>query len=261
VITGPGPAPIAPEAWNTLEDDVKEALEQHFIGRRVVDFDGPHGLKHAALNLGALERRDLGQGTLAGLRSVLPLLEVRVPFELSRAALDARERGAPDLDDDSALAAAQKLAELEDRAIFYGLEAAHIRGQLAASSHPRIPLGGDVASTIDAVTRALLVLEEATVGGPYAVVLGDAAYRRLASAPEYPPLRQLRELLVGRVLHSRVLRGGVVLSLRGGDYQLTVGQDAAIGYQSHDAEKVSLYLVQSFTFHVMSPEAVVGLEE
>jgi uncharacterized linocin/CFP29 family protein len=261
VIVGRGRAPIAPEVWSTLEADVKEALEQHFVGRRVVDFDGPHGLAHAALNLGTLERRDLGPGTLAGLRSVLPLLEVRVPFELSRTELDARERGAPDLEDDPALAAAQKLAELEDRAIFYGLEAAHIRGQLAASSHPRIPLGGDVASTIDAVTRALLVLDEATVAGPYAVVLGDAAYRRVASAPEYPPLRQLRELVGGRVLHSRVLRGGVVLSQRGGDYQLTVGQDAAIGYQSHDAEKVALYLVQSFTFHVMSPEAIVGLEE
>ena len=261
MIVGRGRAPIAPEVWSTLEADVKEALEQHFIGRRVVDFDGPHGLAHAALNLGALERRELGPGTIAGLRSVLPLLEVRVPFDLSRAVLEARERGAPDLEDDPALAAAQKLAELEDRAIFYGLEAAHIRGQLAASSHPRIPLGGDPASTIDAVTRALFVLDEATVKGPYAVVLGDAAYRRIASAPEYPPLRQLRELVGGRVLHSRVLRGGLVLSQRGGDYQLTVGQDAAIGYQSHDADKVSLYLVQSFTFLVLSPEAIVGLEE
>jgi uncharacterized linocin/CFP29 family protein len=261
VITGRGRAPIAPEVWSTLEADVKEALEQHFVGRRVVDFDGPHGLAHAALNLGSLERRDVGEGTLAGLRAVLPLLEVRVPFELSRAALDARERGAPDLEDDAALAAAQKLAELEDRAIFYGLEPAQIRGQLAASSHPRIPLGGDGASIIDSVTQALLVLDQALVKGPYAVVLGDTAYRRLASAPEYPPLRQLRELVGGRVLHSRVLRGGVVVSMRGGDYQLTVGQDAAIGYRSHDAENVALYLVQSFTFHVMSPEAIVGLEE
>jgi uncharacterized linocin/CFP29 family protein len=261
VITGPGRAPVAPEVWATLEADVKEVLEEHFVGRRTVDFDGPHGLGFSALNLGELEPRDVGPGVVAGARSVLPLLEVRVPFELTRSAFDACERGAPELDDDPALAAARTLAELEDRAIFYGLAAAGIRGQLAASSQPRIPLGADVPSTIDAVTRALLALDEATVKGPYVVVLGDTAYRRLASAPEYPPLRQLRELVGGQVLHSRVLRGGLVVSLRGGDYQLSVGQDAAIGYRSHDADKVSLYLIESFTFVVMSPEAIVGLEE
>lgn len=261
MITGPGSAPIAPEVWEALEADVKDVLEEHMVGRRVVDFDGPHGLGLAALNLGALEPIDVGTGIEAGRRAVLPLLEVRVPFDLTRAALDARERGAPDLDDDPALDAARTLAELEDRAIFYGLEAAGIRGQLVASKHPRIPLGGDVAQTIDAVTRALLVLDEATVKGPYAVVLGDNAYRRLASAPEYPPLRQLRELVGDRVLHSRVVRGGVVLSERGGDYRLTVGQDAAIGYRAHTSDRVSLYLVQSFTFLVTRPEAVVGLEE
>jgi uncharacterized linocin/CFP29 family protein len=261
VITGHGAAPIPPEVWAKLEADVKEVLEEHFVGRRIVDFDGPHGLDFSALNLGELVPCDVGPGIVAGQRAVLPLIEARVPFEVPRAAFDARERGGPDLDDDAALAAARTLAELEDRAIFYGIEAGGMQGVLAASSHAKIPLGGDAASTIDAVTRALLVLDEATVKGPYAVVLGDAAYRRLASAPEYPPLRQLRELVGGQVLHSRVLRGGVVLSLRGDDYQLSVGQDAAIGYRSHDAEKVSLYLVQSFAFHVMSPEAIVGLNE
>ncbi len=261
MITGPGPAPIAPEVWAKLEADVKEVLEEHFVGRRIVDFDGPHGLGFSTLNLGELVPCDVGPGISAGQRAVLPLVEARVPFEISRAAFDSSERGAPDLDDDPALAAARTLAELEDRAIFYGLEAVGMRGVLAESSHPHIPLGGDVASTIDAVTRALLVLDEAVVKGPYAVVLGDTAYRRLASAPEYPPLRQLRELVGGTVLHSRVVRGGVVLSMRGEDYQLSVGQDAAIGYRAHDAEKVSLYLVQSFAFVVMSPEAIVGLDE
>jgi len=261
MIAGRSSAPIAAGVWKTLEDDVREALEQHMVGRRVVDFDGPRGPTHAALNLGTLESREIAEGVTTGLRSVLPLLEVRVPFEMPRAAFDARERGAPELDDDPALDAARRLAELEDRAIFYGLENANIRGMLAESSQPRIPLGNDVRSNIDAVARALLALDEAAVSGPYAVVLGDAAYRRLAAGPEYPPLRQLRELVGGDVLHSRVLKGALVVSLRGGDLSLCVGQDAAIGYASHDAARVALYLVESFTFLVSSPEVIVGLEE
>jgi uncharacterized linocin/CFP29 family protein len=260
VITGKGSAPIAADVWATLESDIKEALEQHLVGRRIVDFDGPHGLTHAAKNLGTLEARDLGSGVQAGLRQSLPLLELRVPFMLARSALEARERGAPDLADEPGLIAARKLAELEDTAIFHGLDAAGIRGLAAASSHPHVAIGGDVQSAMDAVARALLALDEAAITGPYAVVLGDALYRRLAAASDYPPLERLRKLVGERVLHSRIVNGGLVLSERGGDFELTVGQDIAIGYSSHDEERVALYLIESFTFLVSEPDAVVVLE-
>lgn len=261
MITGRGSAPIADDAWTTLEADVKRALEQHLIGRRVVDFDGPHGLELAAMNLGSLERRELGTGVQAGLRRSLPLLELRIPFDLPRTALEERARGAPTFADDPALVAARKLAELEDASIFHGLEAAGIRGLASASSHPRIALGSDAASAMDAVTRALFALDEAAVKGPYAVVLGDSLYRRLAAASDYPPLERLGNLVGDRVLHSSIVSGGLVLSERGGDFRLTVGQDAAIGYAAHERELVSLYLVESFTFFVSEPSAVVVLEE
>jgi uncharacterized linocin/CFP29 family protein len=259
--SGRGSAPVADDVWQALEADLKDALGQHLVGRRVVDFDGPHGLSLAAVNLGSLERKELGSGVQAGLRRSLPLLELRVPFELARANLDDRTRGAPNLIDDEALAAARKLAELEDTAIFHGLEAAGIRGLAASSSHPRLAVGADVPSAIDAVTRALLALDEAAINGPYAIVLGDSLYRRLAAASDYPPLERLRKLLGERVLHSRIVTGGLVLSERGGDFRLTVGQDAAVVYSSHDAANVSLYLVESFTFLVSEPDAVVVLDE
>jgi uncharacterized linocin/CFP29 family protein len=260
MIIGRGSAPLADDVWRTLEADVKEALDQHLVGRRVVDFDGPHGLSLAAVNLGFLERKELGPSVQAGLRQSQPLLELRVPFELTRAALDDRARGAPKLADDPALVAARKLAELEDTAIFHALEAAGIRGLAASSSHAHIAVGDDVPSAIDAVTRALLTLDEAAVNGPYAVVLGDSLYRRLAAASEYPPLERLQKLLGERVLHSRIVTGGLVLSERGGDFRLTVGQDAAVGYSSHDGATVALYLLESFTFLVSEPDAVVVLD-
>jgi uncharacterized linocin/CFP29 family protein len=51
--------------------------------------------------------------------------------------------------------------------------------------------------------------------------------------------------------------GAVVLSLRGGGFDC--GQDVAIGYDHHDDEAVSLYLVESFTFCVAGREAAVAL--
>ena len=53
--------------------------------------------------------------------------------------------------------------------------------------------------------------------------------------------------------------GAVVISQRGDDHELTVGQDFSIGYLDHTATAVRLYLQESFTFRVLSPEAAVPL--
>jgi len=53
--------------------------------------------------------------------------------------------------------------------------------------------------------------------------------------------------------------GAIVVSLRGGDFQLTCGQDFSIGYTDHDADNVRLYLEESMTFRALSPDAGVAL--
>ena len=50
-----------------------------------------------------------------------------------------------------------------------------------------------------------------------------------------------------------------LLSLRGGDFRFESGQDLSLGHESHDAEAVRLYLEESFTFRVLTPEAAVAL--
>jgi len=56
------------------------------------------------------------------------------------------------------------------------------------------------------------------------------------------------------------VHGAIVLSIRGGDVKLECGQDLAIGYESHDGDAVRLYLEESFSFHVATPEAAVALK-
>jgi uncharacterized linocin/CFP29 family protein len=53
--------------------------------------------------------------------------------------------------------------------------------------------------------------------------------------------------------------GAVVLSQRGDDFELTVGQDASIAYRSHDADTVTLELQESVAFVAASPDAGVAL--
>jgi uncharacterized linocin/CFP29 family protein len=101
------------------------------------------------------------------------------------------------------------------------------------------------------------------ITGPYGLALGREQYRSVVETAEhggYPLLDHLRKILDGPVVWAPGCDGAVVLSLRGGDFVFDSGQDISLGYDSHDGEVVRLYLEESFSFHVATPEAAVALK-
>ena len=75
----------------------------------------------------------------------------------------------------------------------------------------------------------------------------------------FPLFDHLRKILGGPIVWAPGVDTGVVLSQRGGDFLFESGEDLSVGYESHDAERVTLYLEQSFSFRVASPEAAVAI--
>jgi uncharacterized linocin/CFP29 family protein len=69
----------------------------------------------------------------------------------------------------------------------------------------------------------------------------------------------VRRAVDGPLVWAPAVDGAIVMSLRGGDFELTVGQDLSIGYASHDERSVRLYLLESFAFRVLTPEAAVAM--
>lgn len=256
-------APITDEGWAEIERQGRRVLRGNLSGRRVVDFSGPHGWAFPAVNLGRL---DVGAGTGAGgvawgIRKVLPLVEIRVPFKLRVWELDDLARGARNPDLDALTDAARRVAVFEETAIYRGFEAAAMQGLLETARHPPVALERSPERLPAAVEQALLAIQEAEIGGPYALVLGTLPYQWLMAgdACGYPLLKRIRLLVHGGIHWSPVLEGGAVLSRRGGDFELTVGQDLAIGYQVHDKEEVELYFAESFAFRTLEPAAAVEL--
>jgi len=256
-------APIDDATWKVIEAEAAAALTANLSARYAVDLDGPHGYQLSSVNIGRLAAQDEAEppGVRFGIRRVQPLLEARANFRLPLSEIEDAARGSDDLDTDPILDAARKLAAFEERAVFYGLPAAGIAGLCSADVHEPVTLGEDPGAFPEQVARALLKLSEVGVNGPYVLVLESRLYRMLAGdVSDYPPLPRIEKLLRGPVLHSPVLEGGVVLSRRGGDYRLTLGQDFAIGYEAHDSGAVDLYLTETFTFRVLTAEAVVRLK-
>lgn len=254
-------APLTDAAWRYIEDEAVRALSANLSDRRLVDVTKPQGFDFSAVNLGRLEPSQLVEdGVHYGVRRVLPLVELRVPIELDIWTLDNLARGAANVDTDSVTRAALKLAAFEERAVYAGFAPAGIQGLDQAASNETADLGQEVAGFSDVVAKAVLMLSDRGVQGPFAMVLGSKPFRLLHSFQSSdPPREQIAKVLGGPILHSAVLKGGFVLSLRGGDFELVLGQDASLGYDWHDREKVHLYLTESFTFRVLGPEAVVPL--
>jgi uncharacterized linocin/CFP29 family protein len=112
------------------------------------------------------------------------------------------------------------------------------------------------------VARAVEQLLCAGVSGPYALALGGEQYTRVVQTAEhggYPLWEHLRKILDGPIVWAPGVKGAVVLSLRGEDFLFESGQDLSLGYAGHDGENVRLYLEESFSFRVATPEAAVVL--
>jgi len=255
-------APITPEAWKQIDDEAKRVLRLDLAGRHLVDLDGPHGWHYAAVNTGELlARPEGGLGVPWGLRAVVPLIELRVPFELSIAVLDGASRGAV-LDLPAVVGAAEKTAHAEDTAIFHGFKAGGMEGIIPSSPHPPIAIPDDYADYPSTVGDAVETLRRAGINGPYALALGPDAYSGLAQAAEdgHPIRERVEHFLDGPMVLAPAIDGAVLLSHRGGDFQLSVGQDLSVGYAGHDRDKVHFYLTESFAFRVLERAAAVYLK-
>jgi uncharacterized linocin/CFP29 family protein len=256
-------APVSSAGWAEIERQAKSALKLNLAARRLVDFVGPLGLHAAAVNVGRVQRLTApGEGIEATSRQALPLVELRVSFELERAELDAIERGARDPDVQPLIQAATRLARTEDAIVFHGYRAAGMRGMAEASPHAPLPISQQYERYPGTVAEATRRLREAGIEGPYAIALGPRCYEGLMQATErggYPIIEIVHRLLEGPAVWAPGVNGAVVLSMRGGDFELTVGQDVSIGYLSHTDTQVRLYLVESLAFRVLAPEAAVAL--
>jgi uncharacterized linocin/CFP29 family protein len=259
-----GHAPISDGGWALIDEEARQRVTPALAARRLVDFAGPHGWTRSATNLGRTDALAGGpaDGVEARRRRVLAVVELRAPFDVAREELRDADRGAQDIDLAALDRAAHDVAVAENVAVFHGWEEAGIAGVERASPHDAIALGEDCERYPRHVAKAVEILLAAGIEGPYGLALGPETHTRVLETSEhggYPLLDHLRKILGGPLVWAPGVDGGIVASLRGGDFLFDCGEDLSIGYDSHDADAVHLYLEESFSFHVATPEAAVAL--
>lgn len=253
-------APVTDKAWNEINKRLKEALQTGLTARRFVDIDGPNGLEMGGISTGRLIIPDNHSvsGINFGIREMLPMVEIRRPFELELWELDNIERGAKNIDLSSLEEAAAEIALFEENAIYEGFEAARIKGLRQSALSEPVFLPKKTDDFLKEIGHQIIHLQRNAVEGPYSLIITEHEWLNLLRLSQgYPVQMHLKEILGGQVIIKQSNKYSFLVSERGGDYELTVGQDISVGYEWHDSRKVKLYLTSSFTFRVLAPEAVI----
>jgi uncharacterized linocin/CFP29 family protein len=256
-------APITEESWARIDEEARERLAPALAARKLVDFAGPQGWQHSATNLGRIAAIDAPfKGVMVAQRRVLPLVELRAVFTVARAELADSDRGAEDTDFAALDKAAHRLAVAENTSVFHGFPSSGIVGIAEASTHEAIALGTDCDRYPRHAAKAVELLLAAGIDGPFGMALGPAAHELVLESAEHGGallLDHLRKIIGGPLVWAPGVNGAVVLSLRGGDFLFESGEDVSVGYADHDGDVVTLYLEESFSFRVATPEAAVAL--
>ena len=251
-------APLSTRVWEEIEERAAQVLRSRLSARKVVHVEGPLGWNHTAVAEGRLDLVDDSGDVKAGVYRVAPLSEARVRFSLNRWEMDNLNRGAKDIDLDALDAAAEKIADFEEKAIYHGFKAGGIVGLSEAAAHKPVVFGKDGSSIMESVSVALVTLRASHAQGPCSLVVGTKAWLALNKEVQGIPLTERIERLIGgKVVHSLAIDGAYLLPYNDQNLELTIGQDFAIGYETHDTKEVTLFLTESFTFRVLDPNLIV----
>lgn len=252
-------APLTEEAWNEIDDRAVEVLHSHLSARRAVHVEGPKGWDYTVVPEGRLALVDDEKDVKTGVYKSTPLVEARVSFELDRWEMDNLVRGAKDVELEALEEAVRKLAVFEENAIYNGYDKAQIKGLKESSEHETLTFGDNAKTILEMVAKGIILLQDAFAAKPYNLVVGDEAWKRInRESDNYPLVKQIEDLIDGKVLYSKEVDGAFLLPDDHEDLEMTIGQDYSIGYESHTDEKVRLFITESFAFRVLDPAIIIN---
>lgn len=95
--------------------------------------------------------------------------------------------------------------------------------------------------------------------GPFVLIVGEEVFKRLnTSGQVYPLFNQIESLINGKILLNPVIKGAFLFPYDNKNFELTIGQDFSIGYDSHNAETIKLFITESLTFRVLDENIIVS---
>ena len=258
-------APISDSGWKLLDDEARERLTPALAARKLVDFSGPHGWEHSATNLGRVEPLSrLPCEGVTGAAAAGPAAG-RAQGRLRAVALPsfATPTAAPTTPTSTARQGRPPDRGRREHRRVPRLERSAMAGIAEASPHKAIAARREAPTSTRDRWRPR---SSGCCSRDQRPLRARARPRRSTSESSRPPSTAATRCSTTCARSSRARSSGRRAS-RARSWSACAaatscsspGQDLSIGYTSHDAEAVRLYLEESFSFHVATPEAAVAL--
>lgn len=252
-------APITEKAWEEIEMQSERIIKEFLTGRKIADVNGPKGIELGAISTGRLmvPSNQSREGIHFGIREVIPIVEVRKPFSLDLWEIDNASRNAEDLDLSALEKAARQVASFEDEALYYGFDNNIATGLINARTSEPVKVKVNTTDFLQVLAEQVNSLQIDGVEGPYTLVLPDKVWAKLvADSTAYPLQLLLKGVTGGNLIIHHHNKDIFLVSERGGDFELHLGQDISLGFEGHDTKKVKLFFTESFAYQIHGPEAV-----
>lgn len=252
-------APITEKAWEEIEMQSERIIKEFLTGRKIADVNGPKGIELGAISTGRLmvPSNQSKEGIHFGIREVIPIVEVRKPFSLDLWEIDNASRNAEDLDLSALEKAARQIASFEDEALYYGFDNNIATGLINAKASEPVKVKVNTTDFLQVLAEQVNSLQIDGVEGPYTLVLPDKVWAKLvADSTAYPLSLLLKGVTGGNLIIHHHNKDIFLVSERGGDFELHLGQDISLGFEGHDTKKVKLFFTESFAYQIHGPEAV-----
>lgn len=254
-------APFDAALWDAIDDAASSAARDVLTARRFLDVDGPFGLGLNAIEAGSdefVERQDEDEDALAILGAAVSVPMLWRNFQLSLRRLAGQsEHGLP-LDLAPVQNAAEAMARLEERLIYFGDEKTGLAGLLTAQGNTQVE-GGDWASidrALKDVLAGITALDDAGYRGPYALVAGPPLYNGLFRRYDGSDMLQVEHLgrLCTRGIFKAPIHGAAIIDPRAG--RLILGQDLMAGFAWADGVHCHLFLSESLVLKLDDARAI-----
>lgn len=250
-------APISEKAWDFIDSRAVDVLKANLSARKFMTVRGPLGPGIESISTGRMiitANNDMPYGVY----KVKPLVEQRLHFKLNRWELDNIDRGALDVDTTDIDKAMLRAARFEEDVIFNGLVEADIEGLNNSSEHDSFDFGDTYDKTMAALLCATSTLNKSFSPKPYALVVSPEKWAYLNMVGKDSEfIKNLQMSLNLQIIVSQNIKNAFLLPIDNENFEITLGQDFAIGYQNTTSTEVELYVTSSFTFRVLDPTLLV----
>jgi uncharacterized linocin/CFP29 family protein len=256
-------APFSSGVWNVIDETMREFLSKRLNIRSVVDFKSQYSYETDAIATKALKSISNKKGVSISSREPIKMLEIKKSFVLSQSVIEDIKRGIDEFDDKEFAQAANEFAAIENGMIMQGLKEANIDGII---NHKEVQ-SLDVKSTKDilsAVAKSLGLFNKEFVSGDFKLVISSATLAKLYT--EFFDGISLKTKLDDILGANHIVvnedigdNKALILSQRGGDFEFCSGLDVSIGFEKELKEGVELFLLQTCTLRILSPEAAIVL--